>query len=220
MKFTDRVPAKPNRRKFIFDDTTLGTKYATVEYADEPTTTGTVLNANNLNLITNDIINQINQSPVAIVRDVDGTVIIDETNIFEGDKISCGDIKISQTASTKEITNNIKITKYNGWLFGLKIGQSSLITSNSSTSCSISIDVNNTSYTHFSSAFNMKTTLLSDAYFPSMYISYLQMYDFNDDVNITYKLNCSTSGSSVTAKGVYIIPLYIHEKRVVLKGAE
>lgn len=48
MEWKDRVPTKANRKKIIFEDTTLGTKYATVEYADEPSEIGTALNKANL----------------------------------------------------------------------------------------------------------------------------------------------------------------------------
>ena len=43
MRFKDRVPSKPNRKKITFeDDNTV--RYATVEYADEPIEEGTPLN--------------------------------------------------------------------------------------------------------------------------------------------------------------------------------
>lgn len=48
MEWKDRVPTKANRKKITFEDTTLGTKYATVEYADEPSEVGTALNKANL----------------------------------------------------------------------------------------------------------------------------------------------------------------------------
>lgn len=48
MEWKDRVPTKANRKKITFEDTTLGTKYATVEYADEPSEVGTALNRANL----------------------------------------------------------------------------------------------------------------------------------------------------------------------------
>ena len=48
MEWKDRVPTKANRKKITFEDTTLGTKYATVEYADEPSEVGTALNKSNL----------------------------------------------------------------------------------------------------------------------------------------------------------------------------
>ena len=48
MLWKDRVPTMANRKKITFEDETLGTKYATVEYADEPTEQGTPLNRANM----------------------------------------------------------------------------------------------------------------------------------------------------------------------------
>ena len=48
MLWKDRVPTRANRKKITFEDESLGTKYATVEYADEPTEQGTPLNRANM----------------------------------------------------------------------------------------------------------------------------------------------------------------------------
>lgn len=48
MIWKDRVPTNANRKKITFEDTSLGTKYATVEYADEPIEEGTPLNRANM----------------------------------------------------------------------------------------------------------------------------------------------------------------------------
>lgn len=53
-KFVDRVPQQPNRKKIKFETNSIDLEngnYATVEYADNPTTVGTPLSAANLNQI-------------------------------------------------------------------------------------------------------------------------------------------------------------------------
>lgn len=49
MAFIDRVPTQPNRYKLTRADGTI--EYITLERADEPTVTGTPLNARNLNTL-------------------------------------------------------------------------------------------------------------------------------------------------------------------------
>lgn len=47
INFKNRVPSIPNRKKITFEDTGE-IRYATVEFADEPTETGTPINRDNL----------------------------------------------------------------------------------------------------------------------------------------------------------------------------
>lgn len=81
MKFTDRIPTKPNQ-KTIRNVNTGEIITAIVEYADEPTQEGTPLNALHLNQITKDIIAELNNSPASIVRDYNGTAIMDKEHDY------------------------------------------------------------------------------------------------------------------------------------------
>lgn len=217
MKFVDRVPTKANYRKITNVDT--GEEItAQVEYADEPTTTGTPLNANNLNQITNDIVSQINSSPLTIVRDVNGGIIIDEKNIVEDKKIAVGNITANNTEKTIDIQNTLEIKKFNFWQFGMKIKQDSL--KNKEIYVSSSILINGNTYATFSNSFCLNSSLTSDVYIPSVALETFKMYDFNETVNVTYRLKYYLKNDSITINDLYIIPLYRNEKRVILKGAE
>lgn len=115
MKFTDRVPTKPQYRKIKNVDTGEIIT-AIVSYADEPTEEGTPLNAHNLNKITEDIVSQLNNSLVGTVRDNTGAVIMETSNNFSkyGDvwiyTENNGEIRLSPTSTRTmsiEITLNI-----------------------------------------------------------------------------------------------------------------
>lgn len=74
MKFIDRVPAKPNKRKIVDVDTGKITS-AYISYDDEPINEGTPFSAANLNAITNDIIRAINCTEMGILRNSEGDVL-------------------------------------------------------------------------------------------------------------------------------------------------
>ncbi len=49
LNFIDRIPTFPNRKKITKQDGTI--EYATIEYADEPTKNGTIINKYSMNKI-------------------------------------------------------------------------------------------------------------------------------------------------------------------------
>lgn len=82
MQFEDRIPTKPNRRKITHDDGSI--ESVVIQYDDSPTNEGTPLTAQNLNKITSDIVNALNNNVATTVRDESGAVVMDydDSEIF------------------------------------------------------------------------------------------------------------------------------------------
>lgn len=104
INWKDRVPTQPNRKKITFEDGTI--KNAVIEYADNPTTTGT-----NLNRAT--LMDAQGFSGVTTTFNANGSIteIFVNGNTLLTEFLANGDIKESLTDSAGDVT--IKVTKFN-----------------------------------------------------------------------------------------------------------
>lgn len=221
MKFIDRVPTNANRRKITYEDGS--SEYATIEYADNPTVTGTMLNANNFNNITNDIISKINESKMSIVRDNTGAVVIDTNTIVNCGKVKYGDLNTPKTGVDIEIETSIVIQKYYNQVFGFKLGYSSA-TDYARLQTHPHIYINGTEYVLTASSISsnvdcmVKDISISDYFSLQASNSSLKNFDIGETVNLKYVLHFYGDISGQYINGLYIIPIYFPEKRIVLKG--
>lgn len=133
MKFLDRVPAEPNRRR-VTDVETGETKSVIIEYDDEPIEEGTPLSAVNFNGITNDIVREVNKTQIGIIRDASGNVLFtdaaDTTKHYGSEAWECPDNPVIidlNGEKTYNVTFQIPVDKaYNYFDLGYSGSYSSL----------------------------------------------------------------------------------------------
>lgn len=232
MKFEDRVPTKP-RYRTIKNVETGETITAIISYADEPSQEGTPLNAKNLNNITTDIVDQLNDSPMGIVRDKDGTVAMNITSNHKqiGDLWSYSDdggvISFSNTNSSKTIEISLTVTPKNSFYFyypAFEIGYESGVNLSSSYPMSANVhmyDYNNVLIGSKTFSFSSNSGGSFEYYYPTIY-EYLNGYGNGTPLPINYKIVLSVGklGGIQNISGLYLHAYCYSEQKYIFKGVE